>query len=293
MTDLQLKTFDLTEGRFAPATIKNSKRFFKKVAGIAEINKLDLRKDAKEVVKKVAEEPLKISTQRTLFKAVVLFFQLRTETKTKHYKTYLKRVTDIEKEVDSKPKELTERQEAADYTGGLVKFIQFIDDSEFDLEGNRALLLFSFYLLQPPRRQDYVNMIYLNKFKGMDKDKNYLIEGKRHWTFVFNVFKTAKGFKQQRFKITNPILIKILENEEFENGVGIYNKSLRTFQRQILELSKEFFGEELAVQDLRVLHSTEEFKGFEDFFERLAKDSELMAHQISTKIKSYIRTRKQ
>ncbi len=290
MSQEELAVFNKLEGRFSETTISNFKRFFKRIKGIADDEKLDLRTDSKEVVKEVAEQFEKISTQRTMLKAMVNYFQLIGEGKRKHFFVYRDRVDDLTDEMEDTPKELTERQNKVDYQDFLENFIKFVDDNGFDLsEMGREILLFSFYILLPPRRLDYVEMVYETKFKNLDSKTNYLIEKPTSWTFVFNVFKTKKGFRQQRFKIENPILIKILENEEFTKGKRIYSKTKRSFQRDFKKVAKRFSGEELSIQDMRVLHSSDVFAEFADFIEKLKKDSDMMGHQISTKIKTYIR----
>lgn len=290
MSQEELTVFDRLEGRFAETTIKNFKRFFKRVKGIADSNNLNLRKDSKQVIVEVANEFDKISTQRTMLAPIVHYFQLLGESKKRHFLVYRDRVDDLTDEMEATPKVLTVRQSNTDYQKLLSTFIQFVDDNQFDLsEMGRDYLLFSFFILLPPRRLDYVEMVYENSFKKMNKKTNYLIESSHSWTFVFNVFKTSKGFKQQKFKIENPILIKILENEEFTPGKRIYGKVKRSFQRGFKKIAKKFSGQELSIQDIRILHSSDEFANFVEFIERLKRDSDMMAHQISTKIKTYIR----
>lgn len=299
MSEEQLKVFEKAEGRLKPVTIKNMKRFFKTFAEVANDNNLDIRENAKQTYEKLKTtknskgELYKESSIRSIMKAVVNYFQLNEEAKTEHFKFYKKALEQLETKIDSKPKELTERQKKVDYQEGIKKFLQFVEDKDLDLsEEGRAYLLYSFYILMPPRRLDYVDMVYKKSFRGLknpDDETNYLVEYRRTYTFVFNKFKTDKSFKQQRIKIKNPILIKILENEDFSNNTRIYGSSERTFQRRFAEISMRFFGEDLSVQDMRVLHSSDAFKDFKEFIDTLKKDADMMGHQVSTKINTYIR----
>ena len=287
--------FDGLEGRFKPSSIKDQKRFFKRVIGVANDNDLDFRKDAKQLLKQLdtqkrqdGTKAFKISTQRTYIKAMLNFFMLKKEVKTKHYNEYKDRLDEIETEIESKPKQLTEKQKDIDFNKGLAKFLKFVEENDFDIsEEPRVVLILSFILLFGARRLDWVGMKYSKTFKNLDSKTNYLVEGRKYWTFVFNVFKTDKSFRQQKFRIENPILIKILENMDF--GDFVYDQSKRTFQRQLAKQSLRFFDRDLSVQDYRVIIASEEAKEFKDFLKELKKKSDISAHQIGTRIKTYIR----
>lgn len=301
MSQEQLNVFDKLEGRMSPTTIKNFKRFFIKILEVAngthayykDLDKpeeLDIRTDSNKLIERIGEVYNKISTQRTMLKSILNFFQLKEESKSEHFQNYKNRIEEIETEVESKPKELTNRQKETDFESGLKKYLEFVESKDFDLsDEERSMLLYSFYVFLPPRRLDYVDMVYRKSFKNLEPETNYLIEGRKYWTFVFNKFKTSKGFKQQKFRITHPVLLQILKNMELRKDEQIYSSSLRTFQRRFKELSLRFFGKDLNVQDFRVLHSSEEFKDFADFINKIKEDSDFMSHQIGTKIKTYIR----
>ena len=297
MTEQQLEIFNGLEGQFKQSSIDNSKRFFKRIIGIANAEFLDFRKDSKKLIKLVNDmkkndgtPAFKISSQSTMLKAMVNFFQLKREVRTSHYKDYTDRIDEIENIVNSTPKKLTERQSQVDFKEGMGKFLEFITDNDFDIvDEPREALILSFILLFAPRRLDWVGMKYSTKFKGLDENTNYLVETREHKTFVFNVFKTDKTFKQQKLRITNPVLIKILDNFEFKDGDFIYNKDKRTLQRNIAKQSDRFFGEPLSVADYRVIISSEEAKPNREFLTQLKNRANESAHGLSTRVKTYIR----
>jgi hypothetical protein len=72
------------------------------------------------------------------------------------------------------------------------------------LENCNEILIFSLYLLTPPRRLEYNKMNILYKIEdNNDNKKNYydIINS----TFIFNVYKTVKTYKQQIIDIPNEL----------------------------------------------------------------------------------------
>ena len=228
-----------------------------------------------------------VNSVRTYLKSFTTYLKLIKKTKTKYYQVYLNEIDRIN-EIQNKPKQLTDKQSKTDFNGGVDKFLQIVLDKDFQLKGE--MLLLSFYFLQPPRRLDYLNMFFSNEVPD-DKEKNWLVRlGEGKWVFVFNQFKTSKGFKQQILPIDNNLLTQILENTEFKVGEKIYGSSKRTFQRKVQIITEPLFGQALNIQDIRVLHSTEKFKPYQQLLKMLEEDSFRMAHKLQTKITNYIRS---
>lgn len=280
--------FDKLENQLAPITIENNKTLTKSVFRI--INDNDLKVSSAKKLIPLLHKVYTVNSVRTYLKAFTTYLKLVKRNKTKYFKVYMDEIERINV-IQAEPKQLTEKQSKVDYNKGVNKFLQFILDNDYELKQDEMFLL-SFYFLQPPRRLDYLNMYFSDKIET-DKEKNWLVRlGKDDWMFVFNQFKTLKGFKQQIIPIDNNLLVKILENKELKVGEKLYKSSKRTFQRRVQDITDTFFGQLLNVQDIRVLYSSEKFKPFQDFIKMLEEDSFRMAHKLSTKITNYIRIRR-
>ena len=126
-----------------------------------------------------------------------------------------------------------------------------------------------------------------------NKEHNYLFIKGRSMKFVFNIFKTAKTFGSQTFFLNSKddkILRTIIKNRNFKENDFIYPSGDRQFSRDMNKITEKVFGKKLSVIDLRVLHSSTEFKGINP--EKIFKDAEQSGHSVNTKITSYIRQKK-
>lgn len=121
-------------------------------------------------------------------------------------------------EVKKRRDELVKEVSTADF--GLRKTL-----SADQFESLRDALILSLYTeLRPRRNQDYMNMKIVRKWKeDMPKDTNYLDldwgrEGKNPKQFVFNVYKTAKKYGEQKCEIPSegsdikPLLLSYIQH---------------------------------------------------------------------------------
>lgn len=191
---------------------------------------------------------------------------------------------EIEKEKPKKLEQVKEKLKDIDYNKIKQDFFKKIKDNDYKTTLLEFIL--SFYLLRPPRRADYYNMIYVESRKDIQEDKNYLvgkrnIKGKSGYGLVFQDFKSFKAFGKQSFMIDNETLTKIIDKKELKSGELIYGKSRRTYTRDINKITQQVFGKKLGINDLRKLHSTELFKGIKE-------DANAMGHSVGSKVNNYI-----
>ena len=113
---------------------------------------------------------------------------------------------------------------------------------------------------------------------------------------VFNKYKTFKEYGQQKFFLsvkTDKTIRTIIKNRVRDGllveGEPIYSKQERQFLRDINSITKEIFGVEMNVQDIRVIYNTKKFRNIKIAIGELEKDSKKMGHSLSTKLNNYIR----
>lgn len=105
---------------------------------------------------------------------------------------------------------------ATDYKTNQTKYTDYV--------------VLSLYILFPPRRVlDYAYMDICNDETTMKNDRNYYIPDKQQ--FVFNVYKTAKTYKQQRFTMCNRL------NDLLKDFIRTYN-----IQQSLLNMTEDYLG---------------------------------------------------
>ena len=198
----------------------------------------------------------------------------------KKYKLMIEKLNkEIKADVPNKLKKLKEETKDIDYIGIKNKFIRGIKNDDYDTTLKEFIL--SIYLLHPPRRLDYNNMIYITNRKDMKDKQNYLLKEKNKYSFIFRDFKNVKSIGEQEIKITNKILINIIKKRDLKVNEKIYSKSKRTYQRDIEKITTEVFGKKLTINTLRKLHSSNLFGGIQE-------DARKMSHSVNTKINNYL-----
>jgi hypothetical protein len=127
-------------------------------------------------------------------------------------------------------------------------------------------LLVALYVLQPPLRNDYINLklFYKKPNEKEDKENNYLIIRKKNIVFVLNHYKTSKTFGQQKYlyKIRTEIhriLTKYLEtfdlrSEKPENYLFPYND--KQMSQKIQNIFIKLINKPITINDLRKIYET-------------------------------------
>lgn len=282
----------LDDGTISQKTIKNYK------SNINELN-IHLKKKNIEIddidnmmvlIKKISKNNK--NKMGNFVSAIMKILQLQKNDELRNkYKTEL---TETFKELN-KPKQKTEKQDfvSEHYVNDVKAFIKHLEDNIKNLSEIETLL--SFYIIFPPRRRDYLQMFYTTDLENTkDETKNWIYrkDGKsRVIRLILNNFKNVKNIGKQEFRL-NPkgeyeLLRKIIMKRKFNEGDKLYNKSVKTFEREMKEITKKWFGRPLTIIDLRVLHSTSNFHNLN--VKQLLDDAEKMAHNPMTKMISYIR----
>lgn len=189
--------------------ILNGKKPFKTLTFLKKVEDID------KIVVEYAE-----NTQKALYTAITSVLSLVKEKPTykKVYSEYYDKMMGKAKEIrvatDSAVK--TEKEEAnwitwdditkrmKELSDEVSKFAvaKHISPEQYDILLKYAVL--SLYTdTQPRRNQDYMDMFVVRKFTDeLPKDVNYLIlDGRAPKEFVFNKYKTAKTYGQQRLPI--------------------------------------------------------------------------------------------
>jgi hypothetical protein len=145
--------------------------------------------------------------------------------------------------------------------------------------------LMSGLFIVPRRLVDYACM----KIKNVDLKENYY-DPKKH-ELVFNVYKTAKTYKEQQIKIESKILINLLKNWIEINPTDYLlfdmNKNCLTpvkLNQRLISIFKKNIGSSL----LRSVYFTDLYKGMPALSE-LKKIEEQAGNSIGVQLASYVK----
>ncbi len=252
-------------------------------------NEDDLELDQiKEVVKLIKSITMSANVQGNYFSAIMKQLELEDRLQLKEkYRTILR--TSIKKSDKSK-KVLKKIVQDADYKKGKRKLVKRLVNKEYENLSIQEFII-SFYLLQPPRRADYFDMVYTEiRENTKDETKNWLFIKGRSIALYFNKFKNVHRIGKQKFFVSNPNLRKVIRKRGLTEGERLYPKSRNIYTNDIGKITTELFGQRLLINDLRVLHSTTLFGNNQNTtVKKLQDDSDRMGHSIPTKISQYIR----
>jgi len=170
----------------------------------------------------------------------------------------------------------------SDYENNRDDFVKNLDSSS-----NYNDLIVGLFLLFP-RRNDYLKMKYVKSINHTESnDTNFLVKEDGDFYLIFNDYKTKNTYGKQSFEIKQSSLINILNLiiNDIDIGDFIYNKSRQSFFKLLKKSTLGIFGESIAINDIRKLHSTTKFG---KLLSDIEEDSEKMGHSVSTKMKFYI-----
>ncbi len=246
-------------------------------------------KGMKKVVESITENP---NSQGNYYSIIMKILELsdRTELR-KKYKPLLKASN---KKHDDKPKKLNKAQgNVIDKNYEKLKHDFVISSKKKGIDTLSEIdFVLLFYVLIPPRRSEYFNMIYTtSERKAKNEEHNYLINTDTGHELVFNNFKNVKKIGKQRFRIGSSrkerSLRRIIRKRGLKEGQFIYSKSRRQFTRDLGKATKKVFGEKLLINDLRIIHNTDKFLHIDTT--ELKKDAQQMGHSVQAKLNNYIR----
>jgi hypothetical protein len=221
------------------STVQAYLRNLKKLNNDEEIKNLNFLKDVEKVLIKLTN--YKENTKRNYLISVVSILSLNKKPEfkklhDKYYELMIKKNEDIRK--DTKPNELTERQEQnwLDWKDVLSKYNKLEEEVDHfndkkdltDAEYNTLLsyTILSLYIHQAPRRnKDYQIMLLTNKYNvDLPKDKNYLdLDNK---AFIFNDYKTASKYGTQHIAISDDLWKSLMKYFKHHPKVSITKKGI-------------------------------------------------------------------
>ena len=251
------------------------------ISSSKRLGKIDLNnvKNVKQKIKKLSSNP---NIAGNYYSTILKFLQLinNVELRTT-YKKIL--AVNIKKHDDSK-KILHPDLVNVDYNKKTIDFINYLTTSK-TITTNDFIL--SFYVLLPPRRSEYSNMIYTEQ-KIKNDTINYLQKNKNKYILHFNNFKNVKSIGKQKFTIDNKLLINLIKQQNLKEGERLYKKSRNTFTLDLKKITKQHYGIEMGINKIRILYNTNKFKNINP--KELIEDANMMGHSVRAKINNYIRT---
>jgi hypothetical protein len=153
----------------------------------------------------------------------------------------------------------------------IYKKKEFTKETLLELQNTILVALMSNLYIPPRRSLDYEQML----LHGKDDSKNY-IDGNE---LVFNVYKTAKHYGQQRVKMPPP-LKKMIDNYRKVSPyeylfTGAFGKPLHSITPRLTEL----FGHPVGVNSMR-RNSTQQFNEFADQHPKVKEHMKLMGSSV-------------
>ena len=132
---------------------------------------------------------------------------------------------------------------------------EYTKETLLELQNTILIALMGNIYIPPRRSMDYVEML----LDAKDDSKNYM-DGDE---LVFNVYKTARTYGQQRVKMPTPLKKLIADYRQVSNYeylfTGLHGKQLHSITPRLTEL----FGHAVGVNSMR-RNSTQQFADFAD-----------------------------
>lgn len=269
-----------------PATKKSTLSVARAVNSVIGKTKI---KSIKSVKKKIEGDISNLGTRGNYYKSIVNYLKLTGDDKLRD--EYRKLLFSNQQEINKQPRILTKEEKNVDYNKGKKDFIKRLKDNDYKTSLLEFIL--SLYLLLPaPRRGDYFTIEYTETSKNIKDDRNYIVgkrQGKFRYAILFNQFKNVDKIGKQKFMIKNKDMIKVLEKKGLKEGERVYSKSRNQYTRDLKKITKQIFGEELTINNLRHLHNTTKFTDTKQKIKVIKEDAKFSAHSVATKLQHYVR----
>jgi hypothetical protein len=152
------------------------------------------------------------------------------------------------------------------------------------------ILAYSLYILMPPVRNDYANMIITNGNAEFKENANYynIINEQ----FIFNEYKTAKTDAplivkppQEVIDIINASL-EIMPRKNLIYKIGNDNVSTNVFGKFIQSISMKLVGKPIGINDIRHLYASQHNVG-NTSIDDLKEDARVMGHSLQIHSQQY------
>ena len=153
----------------------------------------------------------------------------------------------------------------------------------------KCVVLSLYTEIQPRRNQDYMDMYVVKKWDdSLPKDKNYLDNSKSAKQFVFNKYKTAKKYGEQKATIPDSLASVIgiyLKHHPLVNAktkeakfLVAHDGSPITSVNAITRILNKIFGKKIGSSMLRHIWITGKYGSLKS---EMKKDADAMGHSVS------------
>jgi len=183
----------------------------------------------------------------------------------KAYKDFILEVSEINRQIDEKQEKTPAQEENWESWADIMKTYEQLKKEAYPLFSKekptpaniktmRDLVILAFYTLIPPRRiQDYIDF----KIKDINKEKDNYWDKEKH-ELVFNSYKTAKNYGQQRVDAPKE-LEDIFERwipiaEEFSDYILFNGYGEKMAQPVLTKTINNIFGKKISASMLRHIY---------------------------------------
>jgi len=301
-----------TVKKLAPSSIKLYLRNMEKLNGNAPLRSLSFLKNTADIVSKISE--YKDNTKRGYLISIcsVLSLDKSSAKKQKLYDEYFKMMMDMNKMLksDESKNEKTDTQDKNwiewsevekkwdELHAKVAAFAGNRELNEHQYETLLQLMVLSLYVLLPPRRNEYQNMVVMKSVPaGASTDKNYYDVDRR--VMILNKFKTSKKEGQKTIQIPDnlsAVLATYLKFHPLLKGKKIKPNTEVTFLvyfdgspldkvNSITRILNKVFGRRVGSSMLRHIYLSSKYGEVQ---EQQKKDAEMMGHSTSQQ-KDYIK----
>lgn len=255
----------------------------------------DVIKHYKEIEKHLTDVPPK--NRKTRLSALVVFIDKEPHA-TDAVECFRRQMTDDGKKADEEADEqkLTDRQkEGMMEYDDIMKMYRTLEQEVSPLMKRTSIdkkqfvkvqmyVLLSCLLLIPPRRSlDYTEF----KLREIDPEKdNFMKTEKRKPYFVFNQFKTANKYKQQKEEIPSKLKSIINAWEKLNPHDWLLMNSKQTGKinaTQLTNLLYGFFNKPVSTSLLRHIYLSHKYGGIN--LKEMKEDAEKMGHSVAEQMK--------
>ena len=238
------------------------------------------------------------STQKTLLASIASVLSLEKDKAAykKTYKFYYDKMMGAAaeaKKVDTAEKTESQETNWIEWTDVLKKRFELAPDPTKLLH---YLVLSLFTEIPPRRNQDYLDMVVhrllkKEKVEDLPKEKNYLIIiGKEPKYFIFNVYKTAKTYGQQKVDIPDSLaevittyLTKLGKQPKDHPFLQYEDKTSFTAPNAITRILNSVFGKKVGSSMLRHSYLTSKYN-----IADMTEDAKAMGHSLAEQ-KTYMK----
>ena len=282
-------TFDLNiieNSQLSENSIMSYVKKLKKLNKDFEKNNIKLRQH-RRIFNFITRNYPNLNSQNAILSAWKKYLVLTGKDKLKIVKSISERIVknietrDREKKMN-KGKKKSKIQDV-NFNQGKNDFITDIKDKD---KLNEDEFLLSLLILQPTRRNVFVEMIFINNINSNNNDDNYLFVNENDVKLILNSYKTIKSIGKMTIDIEDELLREIVINytKDLKNNEPLFKHKPRYYQSKLRVITNKYFNQGLTIIDLRKLF----LRPFKEQILDVYNRSLLMGHSIQTQINHYL-----